>query len=209
LDFLLFLYPIPGRALCTAWRKLFNEWSFPMNNLSIIDISVFLLVIALSVILSLYNRRQAVAIEEISQLGEDMIAMQIRDRRAKREGSVTDLDPLAWLAGQVQAVANKRIEPVSVHPILAVKAAEIKLRDGGKVLVSPLSKTEIQRYDRFQKKGNSRLDTFAARPILVGRYTVANRTLLDNEFLDIEAAAVGQHLGLEWRNPVRLWVYVF
>jgi len=180
-----------------------------MSNLSVIDVSVFFLVIALAFILSLYNRRQAVAIEEIRQLGEDMVAMQIRDRRAKREGSVTDLDSQAWLASQVQAVAEKRIEPVSVRAVLAVKAAEITLKDGGKVLVSPLSKAEILRYDQQQKKGKGRLDAFAAKPVLVGRYAVAARTLLDNEFLDIEAAAVAQRLGMDWRNPARLWVYVF
>ncbi len=180
-----------------------------MLNFSVIDVSVFLLVIALTGILALYNRRQAVAIEEIRQLGEDMVAMQIRDRRARREGSVTDLDPLVWLAGQVQAVAEKRIEPVSVRIISAVQAAEITLKDGGRVLVSPLSKAEILRHDRQQKKGKGRLDAFAARPLLVGRCAVSARTLLDNEFLDIEAAAVAQRLGLDWRNPGRLWVYVF
>ena len=180
-----------------------------MTNLSVIDVSVFFLVIALAFILSLYNRRQAVAIEEIRQLGEDMVAMQIRDRRAKREGYVTDLDPLTWLVGQVQVVAERRIEPVSVRALLAVKAAEITLKDGGRVLVSPMSKAEILRYDQQQKKGKGRLDTFAAKPVLVGRYTAVARTLLDNEFLDIEAASVAQHLGLDWRNPSRLWVYVF
>jgi hypothetical protein len=67
----------------------------------------------------------------------------------------------------------------------------------------------MKHYDRQQKGGRSRLDSFAAKPILVGRYSVAARTLLDDEFLDLEAGAVAQRLGLDWRNPSRLWLYVF
>jgi len=178
-----------------------------MSNLSVIDISVFFLIIGLTIILSLYNRRQAVAIEGIRQLGEDMVSMEIRDRHAKREGSLSDLNPQTWLADQVQAVSENHIDPVSVRSILPVNAAEITFADGGKVLVSPLAEAEILRYDRQQKKGKGRLDTFAAKPVLIGRYTVMSRTLLDHEFLDIEATAVAQKLGLDWRDPARLWIY--
>lgn len=188
-----------------------------MLNFSVIDVSVFLLVIALTLILALYNRRQAVAIEEIQQLGEDLVAMQIRDRRTKREGSLADLNPQVWLESQAQAVAEKQVEVVSVRAIVAVKAAELTLKDSGKILISPLSVSEMKHYDRQQKGGalslskggRSRLDSFAAKPVLVGRFSVAARTLLDHEFLDLEAGAVGQRLGLDWRNPSRLWVYVF
>ena len=30
-----------------------------------------------------------------------------------------------------------------------------------------------------------------------------------DEFFDLEAAAVGERLGLPWNNPARLWFYVF
>jgi hypothetical protein len=180
-----------------------------MFNFPLIDLSVVALVVALTLILALYNRRQAVAIEQIRNLAEDLVAMQIRDRRAKREGSLADLDARAWLEGQAQAVAEKTVKVVSMRTLPAVKAAELTLADQSKILVSILGEAEIKRYDRQQKGGRSRLEAFAAKPVLVGRYQLASRTLLDNEFLDLEASAVAQSLGLDWRNPARLWVYVF
>lgn len=178
-----------------------------MLNVSVIDISVFLLITALTLILAIYNRRQALAIEEIGQRAEDLLAMQIRDRRAKREITVIELDPQAWLETQAQAVADKPVEVVSVRALASIKAAELTLKDDSKVLISPLSEAELKRYERQQKR--SRLTNFAAMPVLSGRYQLAARTLLDNEFLDIEAASVAQRLGLDWLNPARLWVYIF
>ena len=181
-----------------------------MLSFSLIDVSVFLLVTALTLILAIYNRRQALAIEGIKQYAEDLVSMQIRDRRARREITAIELDPQAWLETQAQAVAEKPVEVASVRSLAAVQAAELTLKDGGRVLVTPLSESELKHYDRQQKSGGkSRLNAFAAKPVLVGRYSLAARTLLDSEFLDIEAASVAQRLGLNWKNPSRLWVYVF
>ena len=180
-----------------------------MFNFSVIDFSVFVLVTALAAILAIYNRRQAAAIEEIRDIAEDMVSLQIRDRRAKRELTAGEIDPQTWLAAQAPAVAERRIEVVSARAIQSVQAAELTLKDGGRILVTTLAKPDIQRHDQQQKKGGGRLATFAAKPILVGRYTLGTRTLVDNEFLDIEASVVANRLGLNWNNPTRLWIYVF
>jgi hypothetical protein len=171
-----------------------------------IEISVFLLILLLTVILTYYNQRQARAFEAIRDMAEDLVSMQIRDRRAKYQADLEGLDIEAWLARQVELVAERKSEIASRQVIVDVQAVEVTLREGGKVLVTPTGEGDLKRHNRRMK--GSRLATFAARSVLPRRYKVVARTLLDNEFLDIEAEAVAARLGLDWRKPARLWFYV-
>ena len=68
----------------------------------IVEISVALLVFFLTVILAVYNQRQASALRGMERLVQDFVAMQIRDRRARYiEGLGEHIDPLAWLAREL------------------------------------------------------------------------------------------------------------
>lgn len=171
-----------------------------------IEISVFLLILLLAVILAYYNQRQARAIEAVRDMAEDLVSMQIRDRRARYQADLQSLDAESWLARQVDGVLERKGEIASRQVIVDIQAVEVTLRAGGKVLVTPTSESDLKRRDR--RMGGSRLAAFAARSVLPRRYNIVARTLLDNEFLDIEAEAVAARLGLDWRKPARLWFYV-
>ena len=61
------------------------------------------------------------------------------------------------------------------------------------------------------KGAAARLSEFATTPLLGNRWRVwkTPRTMADaGEFFDMEAAAVGKALGLDWGAPTRLWFYV-
>lgn len=171
-----------------------------------IEISVFLLILLLTVILAYYNQRQARAIEAVRDMAEDLVSMQIRDRRAKYQADLQSLDAESWLAHQVDGVLERKGEIASRQVIVDIQAVEVTLRAGGKVLVTPTGESDLKRRDR--RMGGSRLAAFATRSVLPRRYNIVARTLLDNEFLDIEAEAVAARLGLDWRKPARLWFYV-
>lgn len=171
-----------------------------------IEISVFLLILLLAAILTYYNQRQARAIEAVRDMAEDFVSMQIRDRRAKYQADVQSLDVEAWLTRQVDSVLERKSEIASYQIITDVQAIEVTLKEGGKVVVTPTGESDLKRRDR--RMGSSRLAAFATRSVLPRRYKVIARTLLDNEFLDIEAEAVAVRLGLDWRTPARLWFYV-
>lgn len=172
-----------------------------------IEFSVFLLVLLLTVILAYYNQRQARAIEAVRDMAEDLVSMQIRDRRAKYQADAQNLDVEAWLARQVDGVLERRCTIASHQVILDVQAIDVTLSDGGKVLITPAHEGDLKRRDR-RMGGSSRLAAFVSRSVLPRRYKVVARTLLDNEHLDIEAEIVAEKLGLNWHAPARLWFYV-
>lgn len=171
-----------------------------------IEISIFLLILLLAVILTYYNHRQARAIEVVRDMAEDLVSMQIRDRRAKYQADLEGLDTNAWIEKQVNDVLERKSEIASRQIITDIQAIEVTLKNGGRVLITPTGEGDLKRRDR--RMGGSRLAAFAARSVLPRRYKVVARTLLDNEFLDIEAEAVSARFGLGWRKPARLWFYV-
>jgi hypothetical protein len=176
----------------------------------LIETSVFMLVLFLALILSYYNHRQAKALEAVQNMAEDLVAMQIRDRRAKYEKDSQDIQVDAWIAAQVAQVVDRPAEISTYQLIDEVQAIDVILKDGGRVVITPTPESDLKRHDR-RSRGGSRLAMFAAkaaRPVLPRRYTVVARTLLDNEFLDIEAEAIASKLSLGWRRPARLWFYV-
>ena len=82
-----------------------------------IEISVFLLILLLAVILAYYNQRQARAIEAVRDMAEDLVSMQIRDRRAKYQADLQSLDAESWLARQVDGVLERKGEIASRQEI--------------------------------------------------------------------------------------------
>ena len=67
-----------------------------------LELSTVILVFLLTVILAVYNQRQASALRGVERLVQDFVAMQIRDRRTRHiEGLADSIDPLDWLASQV------------------------------------------------------------------------------------------------------------
>lgn len=185
-----------------------------------LEFSVFILILLLTVILTLYNHRQAAALNGIRSLVQDFVAMQIRDRRQTHAGDLASrIDPLEWLSQQVSAGLDAPLTITETARVVReIQAAEFHTANGRRVIVSSMSKPEIMRFDsrlRFSGKGKSasaRVEAFASRPLLGnGRgMLVVERVMSElDEFFDIEAGAVGERLGVRWNNPSRLWFYVF
>lgn len=185
----------------------------------LIEISVLCLLFLLTLILTVYNQRQAAALRGIERLVQDFVAMQMRDRRA-RAGRELQLDPLAWLS----ALANAGLEqPLtaseSLRIVQEVQAVELRTTDGRRLVVSPRPKSDLLRCDRrLRMQGGqsaaARVGAFAWRPLLnrsrwgLGVQVIECSMSACGEFFDLEAAEVAKRFGLDWGLPTRLWCYV-
>ena len=187
-----------------------------------VEISVALLVFFLTIILAVYNQRQASALRGMERLVQDFVAMQIRDRRTRYiEGLAEHIDPLTWLAREVSYELDL---PITISEVIKVvrevQAVELRASSGLRVIVSTLPKSDVMRFDRRlraaggKKSAVDRVSSFASRPLL-GRsrwgwgVQIIERVMSQaNEFFDVEADAVSHRLGLNWDKPSRLWYYV-
>jgi HAMP domain-containing protein len=186
-----------------------------------VEISVAILVFFLTIILAVYNQRQASALRGMERLVQDFVAMQIRDRRARHNESAIHIDPLDWLARQASSELDT---PLIISDVMRVvqdiQAVELRASDGMRVIVSTLPKSDVMRFDRrlraagIKKNAAERVASFASRPLLGksrwgwGVQTIERVMSQANEFFDIEAYSVSDRLGLKWGRPSRLYFYV-
>ena len=182
-----------------------------------IDVLTLIAVILLALILSVYNRRQAAALRGVERIAQDYLALQIRDRRDAHAAKVEQISPRDWL----EKIINRRTDnPLSLGDTLRtvpdVFAAEIGTADDGrKVIVSTQALAALKQYDKSlrHRKGDSaaaRIANVAAKPLL-GRKkpeVLEISMVEESEYFDMEAEFVGKALGVAWRQPSRLWVYV-
>jgi hypothetical protein len=183
----------------------------------LMEIATFVLVLCLSLILTVYNRRQAHALESMAHLEEDRAAREIKDRRERKAGEF-QIEPLRWLEKMVNPLLDSPlslVEPAK-RVIAEVGTVELGTSDGHRLLVSTQGLSDLRRYDRRTRRSSgkgaeSRLTRFAASSLLGNRWKVWNapRTMADaGEFFDLEAQVCGKALGLDWGAPTRLWFYV-
>jgi HAMP domain-containing protein len=187
-----------------------------------VEISVALLVFFLTIILAVYNQRQASALRGMERLVQDFVAMQIRDRRTRHiEGLAERIDPLEWLARQASSELDT---PITISEVIRVvheiQAVELRATSGLRVIASTSPRSDVMRFDRrlraagIKKNAAERVASFAARPLLGksrwgwGVQVIERIMSQANEFFDIEAEAVSERLGLKWEKPSRLWFYV-
>lgn len=187
-----------------------------------LELSTVILVFLLTIILAVYNQRQASALRGVERLVQDFVAMQIRDRRTRHiEGLSNHIDVMEWLERQVSLELDI---PLTISEIVRVvpdiQAVELRAASGQRVIVSTLPKSDVMRFDRRLRAAGrrtsaaDRVASFAARPLLGrsrwgwGVQTVERVLSQANEFFDIEAAAVAERLGVKWDKPSRLWFYV-
>ncbi len=117
------------------------------------EIATFVLILCLALILTIYNRRQAHALETMARLEEDRAAREIRDRRESKAGELR-VKPLHWLEGLVNPLLDaplvltdsaKRVVP-------EVGTVELRAEDGRRLLVSTRTLPELRRYDRHIRR---------------------------------------------------------
>jgi hypothetical protein len=190
-----------------------------MEETMLIEYTTLALVILLSLILTIYNRRQATALRGMERLVEDFVSMQIRDRRAQTSRQL-QIDPLEWVARQVNSYLETPIQVTGVMRVLNdIQAVELRTEDNRRLVVSPSPKKELLNYDRrLRAKGGSsatdRLENFAAKPLLgksrwgFGIKAIERSLASVSEFFDIEAEYIAERFGTNWGQPTRLWFYV-
>lgn len=190
--------------------------------MSSLEFSTVFLVFLLTLILTVYNQRQASALRGVERLVQDFVAMQIRDRRTRHIDGLADrIDPLEWLAQQVSSELDTTLIISEVMRVVHdIQAVELRASNGQRVIVSNLPKSDVMRFDRRlrvagrKKSAAERVASFASRPLLGrsrwgwGVQTIERVMTQTNEFFDIEAGAVAERLGVKWDNPSRLWFYV-
>jgi len=182
-----------------------------------IELSIFLMVLLLTISMTIYNHRQAAALNRVARLVQDFVAMQIRDRRrAHQQNLVERIDPFEWLSRQASEGLDRPLQVSDVARVVReINAIELRADGGRRLIVSPSSLAEIRRYDRRLlagrngKSASRRMEAFAARPLLGTKVIEVERVMdQQNEFFDLEAGAVGERLGVAWGTPLRLWFYV-
>lgn len=185
---------------------------------TLLEVTTLILVLSLALILTLYNRRQAQALEYMARLEEDRAAREIRDRR-EMKATQLNIEPLRWLESMVNPLldAPLTLTGTANRVIPEIETAELRTSDGRRLLVSTRALADLRRYDRSSRSQPSgkgaanRLSHFAASSLLKNRWRVWNaaRTMADSsDCFDLEAEACGKGLGLNWGSPTRLWFYV-
>lgn len=181
-----------------------------------IEVSIFLMVLFLTISMTIYNHRQAAALNRVARLVQDFVAMQIRDRRRAHQQNLAErIDPFEWLSRQASEGLDRPLQVLDVARVVRdISAVELRADGGRRLIVSPTALAEIRRYDRRLARRNGsaggRVEAFAARPLLGRAKVIEVERVMDqqNEFFDLEAGAVGERLGIAWGNPLRLWFYV-
>ena len=184
-------------------------------QLQFINVITLLAVIALALVLAFYNRRQADALRGVERMVKDFLAIQVRDRREKRKADLT-VNASKWLSDLISARVEEVFELQDISRVVPdVFAAEIRTASGKKIVVSTKSKSVLLQRDknvRARGKKNSavaKISGIASSPLLGRKYTALEINMVEEgEWFDLEAEQVGQTLGVNWGQPVRLWIYI-
>ena len=169
----------------------------------------FAAILLLAAILSLYNLRQARALEQARTALEDWVMLQIRRHREAKAKEVLVPEPLAWAAAQLKGDLAEPLELVAVRRVAVdVKGVELTARDGRRVVIGPLDAAGLS---RAQRPGRGRVNQAFAVAFLEGQRPLLSRerSLLNaGDTFDLEAAQAGQHFNLDWSDTRRLWFHV-
>ncbi len=181
--------------------------------MTLLGIATLVAVLLLGAILTWHNRRQAEALQEVHDVLESWFMVMLRDRREAKSREIQVADPLVWLAEQVRDRLNGAKVAEVRRRLTDPPAVEALLSDGRRLVVSPLDPKALKRALRPEKRGGSqaarRLAEFADDPLLPRRVEAVERSLINaGEWFDVEAARVGEALGVPWGEVERLWFYL-
>jgi hypothetical protein len=154
----------------------------------------------LGLILWSTNNRQAASLKKMAKSMQNLINVQIRNRRDALKKQASDVQYLEWIQKQAGAkFALTEIQDKSLDP------AWVNLRGtAGRVVVSPLE------YDELKKlvQPNKKLRFSDAEEALLGtrkdKVKVTIGSLETNEVFDLEAKIIGQRVGVDWGEVSQL-----
>ncbi len=177
-----------------------------IDSLLFLNLAAILLLAAL---LSLYNLRQARALEQARAALEDWVMLQLRRHREAKAREILVAEPLAWAAGQLKRELAGPLELIAVQRVdAALRSVELLARDGRRVVIAPLDAAALR---RAQQPGRGRLAQALSAPWLTAQRPLvsAERSLLNaGDTFDLEAEQAGRHFNVDWSEARRLWFHV-
>lgn len=163
-------------------------------------------VFAFALILWYYNQRQASALKAMARALEETYMIAVKNRRDAHKQQEFKLTANEWIAKQLDGDIKPATPiKVSTKPLWA----NMRCETGERVVVSPLSPTELKAALKEQST-NSKLDKVEEPLLGVNRkaLSVRERSLRDDEWFDLEADKVGKQLGVNWGEVSRLYFYI-
>jgi hypothetical protein len=172
------------------------------------DISYVTLVaiVAIGIIMYVYQRRQANALNGMARSLEDTHMIAVKNRREEHKQKSFEMSPNEWIAKQVDTEA-KVVETISISQ--KPMWANLRCDDGKRIVVSPLTFAELKAAINAQRT-NSKLNQITEPLLGTNRKTLVTieRSLRDDEWFDMEAEKIGKDLGVDWGETARLNFYI-
>ena len=166
-------------------------------------------VIIFGALLSIGNERQRLAIDA---LREQMVSWAIQDLRIKREHLARDVrvdDPIGWLNQVIARTTGENMGLTTTEVFNEPQALICMTKDSRRVVLSPASPQDVQRFLRAAKSKLSRLGNI--HPLLgMPRNTeILELSMLNGGMLfDLELEIAWKKLtGLDVKNIEKLWMY--
>jgi len=180
-------------------------------RLHIIEI-VFLVLAAILILwIAVQAARQSKSLANTYRVFEDLAMLIAKERREAKKGEVQITDPLQWfseLSGvEVVQLIRKFDTPM---------ALDLGTSENLRLVVSPLKPSDLKSALGTKRRANlvgamKKDKRFEVTPLLGNwefRVRTAERTANNaGEFFDLEAAAAGNRLGVDWGEVNRLWFY--
>jgi hypothetical protein len=163
-------------------------------------------ILAIGLLMYVYLRRQAVALNNMARALEDTHMIAVKNRRDEHKQNPFNMSANEWIAKQVDTDA-KIVETIGVSQ----KPMWVNLRcdDGKRIVISPLATAELKTAINAQRT-NSKLDQITEPLLGTNHKTLValERSLRDNEWFDLEAEKIGKDLGVDWGETTRLNFYI-
>ena len=191
----------------------FETYDLQLLAVRLLVVTIMLLAAALVMLIwmAIQASRQSQALANVYRLFEDWSMQISKDRREIRKSAIQIDDPVRWfsqLAGmEIVQIIRKFDSPAAVDLMTA---------DRARLVVSSLKPSDLKSAlgaNRFKLIELFKRDKRLSVEPLLGRWEwrvrIFNRTSNNaGEFFDLEAAEVGNRLGLNWGEVNRLWFYV-
>lgn len=189
-----------------------------MNDLPIVIgtlLANFLALIILCAISVYYYGRQARALEGMQRVEEDQYFFTVKRHRESKGQENLVPDPRAWISQHLSGLAGETLAIRETNRIVKQPlAVDLQTDNGYRVVISPLAPGDMRRLTK-PRSGNGalvQLHLFKEAPLLgraPGKVKAFERSLANaGEYFDLEAAQVGQALGVGWGAVDRLWFYL-
>jgi len=172
--------------------------------IDLLGTATLLAVLLLGAVLTLYNSRQAAALQEMETVLGDWYLMQAAERREQRRKEIHIADPLGWVTEQTGVTVTVVERTLTDPPAVELLTDHPSYR----LVISPLSPRQLRAALKpLEVKKNGRAASLVD-PLLGRKFEAVDRSIANSgEWFDIEAGLAGRAFGVDWGEPKRLWFY--